>query len=416
MKIRKSDWEILGLEEFNYQQIVKKIEAIGRVCYKSEANITPESGEEFIRKIIKHRGVSHEMVKHRLASFSQESTRYVRSCEKKDIKIETEQDCINSYLDGLSMRRISELSLNKYTEWEVYKILDSNNVERRKLGNTGLINSNYFNSINTWDKAYLIGFILGDGNIRKESNQISISQKDSEEWFLLNMIRNFIQPNAKSLSISDNNIKTNLINKGIIPNKTYDMNKSHVELLWSSIPHDMIYDFLRGFLDSDGSIRWFYQKDTSQTHSCNICFNGNIFILQKIQELLEKEFNYIVKIHDSDSAVMKRLFITDSKVGKEFCEKLYKNFVFPYGHSKTANWYEPFNIDIPIETRDNDKFAVIKPFSLKGKNLWVWGNAMFNSELAYNKLVDLGESPQIARSVLPNSLMIEIVVTANLRE
>lgn len=70
------------------------LEEIGRVCYKSEDKITPESSSRFINTImskghlsvIEHslatvrfvidRGVSHELVRHRLCAFSQESTRY----------------------------------------------------------------------------------------------------------------------------------------------------------------------------------------------------------------------------------------------------------------------------------------------------------------------------------------------------
>lgn len=70
------------------------IEQAGRVCYKSEEAITPESHKIFIKarirggheSIIEHasitvkficdRGVTHELVRHRLVSYSQESTRY----------------------------------------------------------------------------------------------------------------------------------------------------------------------------------------------------------------------------------------------------------------------------------------------------------------------------------------------------
>jgi thymidylate synthase (FAD) len=41
---------------------------------------------------------------------------------------------------------------------------------------------------------------------------------------------------------------------------------------------------------------------------------------------------------------------------------------------------------------------------------------MYDIEIAYLKLIGLGISPQIARSVLPNSLKTEIVMTMNLRE
>jgi len=71
------------------------IEAAGRTCYKSEDRIATGTAEAFIRTVImvrKHmsvlehasatfrfvcdRGVTHEMVRHRIAAYSQESTRY----------------------------------------------------------------------------------------------------------------------------------------------------------------------------------------------------------------------------------------------------------------------------------------------------------------------------------------------------
>lgn len=80
--------------EINGEQILKHIEKAGRVCYKSEDRSTDNSAAEFVTRIIKNgheaviehfsitvkvicdRGVTHEIVRHRLASYSQESTRY----------------------------------------------------------------------------------------------------------------------------------------------------------------------------------------------------------------------------------------------------------------------------------------------------------------------------------------------------
>lgn len=74
--------------------ILQLIEECGRTCYKSEAKITDDSASNFVRGLIKRnhtamiehfsisvkficdRGVSHEIVRHRIASFAQESTRY----------------------------------------------------------------------------------------------------------------------------------------------------------------------------------------------------------------------------------------------------------------------------------------------------------------------------------------------------
>jgi thymidylate synthase (FAD) len=73
---------------------LQHIERAGRTCYKSESAITPDSADKFVRMIIKRghlsvlehasatfrmvtdRGVTHEMVRHRIAAYSQESTRY----------------------------------------------------------------------------------------------------------------------------------------------------------------------------------------------------------------------------------------------------------------------------------------------------------------------------------------------------
>ena len=103
MKIINASYEILtpisdgGIEE------LKHIEKIARVCYKSESLISEdgESAKKLVTNLIKagheamlehstlavkftvDRGVSHELVRHRIASFAQESTRYVNYSKEK---------------------------------------------------------------------------------------------------------------------------------------------------------------------------------------------------------------------------------------------------------------------------------------------------------------------------------------------
>lgn len=93
MKVIKPSWEIVN--EPNWDEVIMNLERAIRTCYKSERLITPGSADKLIRNIIRRghestlehasmtvrfvcdRGVSHELVRHRLCSFSQESTRYV---------------------------------------------------------------------------------------------------------------------------------------------------------------------------------------------------------------------------------------------------------------------------------------------------------------------------------------------------
>lgn len=92
MKIIHSSVQLIDPPE--YEDLLNRIELAGRVCYKSEDKITEGSAKNFIAGIIKNgheaviehgsltvkficdRAVSHEIVRHRIASYCQESTRY----------------------------------------------------------------------------------------------------------------------------------------------------------------------------------------------------------------------------------------------------------------------------------------------------------------------------------------------------
>lgn len=98
MRVINAGYEIIS--ELNGKEILKHIERCARVCYKSEDRITDGSAEKMVAALIRSgheamlehysftvkficdRGVSHELVRHRIASFAQESSRYC--CYAKD--------------------------------------------------------------------------------------------------------------------------------------------------------------------------------------------------------------------------------------------------------------------------------------------------------------------------------------------
>ena len=89
------------LSEPDGTALLQRLERTGRICYKSEGKITETSYAPFLRSllqrghesVIEHaclsvlivcdRGVSHEIVRHRIASYSQESTRYCNYAQEK---------------------------------------------------------------------------------------------------------------------------------------------------------------------------------------------------------------------------------------------------------------------------------------------------------------------------------------------
>lgn len=103
MKTIKAGYEILTPISEDGINELQHIEKIGRVCYKSEEKITEngESAKKFVGMLIKNgheamiehsslsvkftvdRGVSHELVRHRIASFAQESTRFCNYSKDK---------------------------------------------------------------------------------------------------------------------------------------------------------------------------------------------------------------------------------------------------------------------------------------------------------------------------------------------
>lgn len=101
MKIIKPYTQLM--DEIDGEVVLRKIEIAGRKCYKSEDKITYDSAQQFVKMLIERgheamvehfsfsvlfvcdRGVSHELVRHRVASFAQESTRYCNYGKAGDV-------------------------------------------------------------------------------------------------------------------------------------------------------------------------------------------------------------------------------------------------------------------------------------------------------------------------------------------
>lgn len=99
MRVIEPSFEIIT--PVDPEAIMRHIELCGRVCYKSEGNISEGSAQKLIKsmldrghespiehysisvRVVTDRGVSHEWVRHRIASYSQESTRYCNYSKDK---------------------------------------------------------------------------------------------------------------------------------------------------------------------------------------------------------------------------------------------------------------------------------------------------------------------------------------------
>ncbi len=160
MKLVKASFKVIT--KVDGEKILKNIELAGRTAYKSENKITESSSQDFIRMILKRghlsviehesitvkiicdRGVSHEIVRHRIASYTQESTRY---CNYSKLKYDHQLNIINIKggidLDLNIQKKISlnNISANKIEKilsiWEeTIKIIEKNYMKMIELGAT----------------------------------------------------------------------------------------------------------------------------------------------------------------------------------------------------------------------------------------------------------------------------------------
>ena len=158
MNILKAGYEILTpISEGGINEL-KHIERIGRECYKSNDRITEDgsSAKKFVKMLIDQgheamiehcslsvyftvdRGVTHEMVRHRIASFAQESTRYVNySLDKFGNEINV-IDIMGGIKLDKKMSKIDEETIGMIVAewWDAMKDAESHYMNMIQLGAT----------------------------------------------------------------------------------------------------------------------------------------------------------------------------------------------------------------------------------------------------------------------------------------
>ena len=171
----------------------------------------------------------------------------------------------------------------------IYRILDMYKI-KRKTGIKSKSNEDYFEKIDSPNKAYLLGFITADGSITGKYNQscsIEINEKDIE---LIYFAQKEIAPNAvitscksnkkNNVKISFNSVKlcNDLSKYGIVPNKSKIIKEVPLKL----IPKEFLCFYFRGLIDGDGCIH----KDGRVS-----IYSGSLDYIQSVQEILIKEID-----------------------------------------------------------------------------------------------------------------------------
>lgn len=204
----------------------------------------------------------------------------------------------------------SAAAICKYLPYTPHTIInhlrDAGVTIRSKAGIKTPLNDSYFETIDSEEKAYFLGFLMADGCVTERRNsQPAISlQLHSDDEYILHKLKEVTESgvnithqksrNHSSWRVHSIKMATDLAKYGIIPRKT-----GHEFLPIDEIPDNLIRHFIRGFFDGDG---WFTVTKSHGIPNGRIFlgFVSNINMLTSIKEYLNKKIPNLtdIKIHE----------------------------------------------------------------------------------------------------------------------
>ena len=200
-------------------------------------------------------------------------------------------------------------SLNKeYHTTKVRDLLIENNRQvpesRKGIGGRKrqcTLNENYFQELDSKDKAYFLGFIYADGFITKPSQGQNILGLTLAEIEPIDKFKKYIQTNKKvgyykktnsysnksyeyKLALNSDKLVSDIEKLGVVERKT-------LTLTFPNLREDLIPHFIRGYFDGDGSV--FLYKDSRKEYSYNEYLGINICGTKEFLVALTKHLPFL---------------------------------------------------------------------------------------------------------------------------
>lgn len=188
----------------------------------------------------------------------------------------------------------------------VEKILKKYGIERHKPSEflqKYICDENYFNKIDTHEKAYILGFIYADGSICSKEYRFQISLQEEDKYildfmnqqfhsnrplrFLPYSNKNIKRKNQYRLTIQNKTFYYHLTDLGITPTKTFDAT-------FPNIPDEYKKSFILGYFDGDGCIY--------VSHNCaHISFVGTYEMVSEISKYIYNCIGEDCKIYEGQN-------------------------------------------------------------------------------------------------------------------
>lgn len=255
-------------------------------------------------------------------SFPQRKSQQKKNCNRKLTDLQVLEAYNQHITSGKTTPQLAlELGVTRGSLNKRFKLLNLETVKLYK--NT---EHSFFHNIDNEIKAYLLGFIYGDGSIARRWNTLNIEVNIKDKYIV--ELLNQLNSKAKILyrfkgnsttckvGISSKMIKEDLLNKGVKVNKTYD------GMSIKNVSEEFYPHLIRGFLDADGCV---YIRKTNKNLVNLIC--SSLPFLQQIAVYLEtKEIKSVITtVVKPGRIALFKLAIYKEKDVKSFYDLLYSN-------------------------------------------------------------------------------------------
>ena len=168
-------------------------------------------------------------------------------------------DIITKYKQGISKRKIAQ-SFGMATDKCITRILKQYNIKSEDR-NIKMKNEHIFDIIDTADKAYWLGFIVGDGCIATNGMRLSIKLAAKDKLHLIKFADFMNLPHTAvkdEIGSYNNPVNHIYVSSKYVVNKLQERGihsrKSGIEHVPAGIPEEFYRDYLRGLIDADGCI------------------------------------------------------------------------------------------------------------------------------------------------------------------
>lgn len=261
--------------------------------------------------------------------------RYLKQCGyvndgnfKEKLTDEMKEEILRLYTEGRkTVKQIrEEYGYNFVCAGTIEKLLRKHGVTRLGGNHNWSNNSDYFKSIDTGSKAYVLGYLLADGSNTGKGIRLMCTYKDKEiieyvrdEITPSNEIREYVygKKHMAYCSVGSSDMMEDLEKLNFIKNKQC------ANLHFSKIPEELYPDFIRGYFDGDGCVTY-----TNNQLKISICADLNqakdLEEILKNAEVITKENNNIVDMSKYGSNIY-NLRIGRKDDVRRFFDYIYRN-------------------------------------------------------------------------------------------